>query len=314
MYVRTISLSASTVKDRSQDQWRTGQISHKQWTNFLFWISLVLKQQVEKPNPAHPWNICDSDNVQLKKRHSWNVNGNDGDEIIGLNLLLPPQQGGRHKNGKKGKKNMFMFLSCWRKNNSVLFFQEVSLTGNSDSLVSDGWGVTQHTAPRASFTCHTRNFSRVHVAHVLEPSSGQDLWTVVLASLQSRSISFMFQLHLAWRTVVSALLYNVSYTCTSFVHLSFVVISLDVSIHCHSARWIMLWPTGWSIPSHRLWAQVSHRCQQRTHSNKLTFEKGQSRHEPWRSRNHCGCVWSLRHNGRGTVDFTIVFSGARSEC
>ena len=38
-----------------------------------------------------------------------------------------------------------------------LFFQEVSLTGSSDSVVSDG-ECKQHFAPRASFTCHTRNF------------------------------------------------------------------------------------------------------------------------------------------------------------
>ena len=40
----------------------------------------------------------------------------------------------------------------------------VLLTGNGDSLVSDGVS-KQHTAPRASITCHTRNFARrVHVA------------------------------------------------------------------------------------------------------------------------------------------------------
>ena len=58
---------------------------------------------------------------------------------------------------------------------TVIFFQGVSLTGHSDSLVSNG-ECKQHTAPRASFTYHTRIFSRVHVAQVLEPSSGQDHW------------------------------------------------------------------------------------------------------------------------------------------
>ena len=38
---------------------------------------------------------------------------------------------------------------------------------------------------------HTQ-FSRVHVVQVLEPSSGQDRWIVVLASLESHSISSMF--------------------------------------------------------------------------------------------------------------------------
>ena len=70
-------------------------------------------------------------------------------------------------------------------------FQGVSITGNSDSFVSDG-RCKEHTAPRASFTCHTRNFSRMHVAQVLEPSSGQDLWIVVVAILKNHSISSMF--------------------------------------------------------------------------------------------------------------------------
>ena len=47
----------------------------------------------------------------------------------------------------------------------------------------------QYTSPRASFTCHTCNFSRVHVAQVLEPSCGQDRWVVVLSFLKSHCIS-----------------------------------------------------------------------------------------------------------------------------
>ena len=74
---------------------------------------------------------------------------------------------------------------------SSLIFQGVPLTGNSDSLVSDGV-CKQHTAPRALDTCHTRNCSRVHMAQVLEPSSGQDLWIEVFVSLKSHSISSMF--------------------------------------------------------------------------------------------------------------------------
>ena len=62
--------------------------------------------------------------------------------------------------------------------------------------------------------CHTRNFSRVHVAQVLEPSSGQDRWIVVLASLESHSISSMFHLTLLDPTVVSAPLHAISCTCT----------------------------------------------------------------------------------------------------
>ena len=44
-----------------------------------------------------------------------------------------------------------------------MFFSRISLTGNSDSIVSDG-RCQQDTAQRAFNTCHTRTFSRVHVA------------------------------------------------------------------------------------------------------------------------------------------------------
>ena len=83
-----------------------------------------------------------------------------------------------------------MFFRVERKDYSDLFLG-VSLAGKSDSLVIDE-ECKQDTAPRASFTCHTRNFSRVRVAQVLEPSSGQDRWIVVLAILESHSISSMF--------------------------------------------------------------------------------------------------------------------------
>ena len=55
----------------------------------------------------------------------------------------------------------------------------------------------QYTAPRASFTRHTRNFSRVHVAQVLESSSGQDRWIVVLASLLESFHPIHVSTHLA---------------------------------------------------------------------------------------------------------------------
>ena len=48
-----------------------------------------------------------------------------------------------------------------------------------------------HTARRAFNTCHTRNFSRVHGAQVLQPSSGQDRW-IVVASRKNNSIPSMF--------------------------------------------------------------------------------------------------------------------------
>ena len=60
------------------------------------------------------------------------------------------------------------------------------------------WICKQYSAPRASFTCHTHTILfRVHVTQVLEPSSGQDRWIVVLASLQKPFHPIHVSLHLA---------------------------------------------------------------------------------------------------------------------
>ena len=85
-------------------------------------------------------------------------------------------------------------------------------------------GCKQHTAPSAFVTCHTRNFSRR--AHVALDDSGILLNVVCLS------------------TVFLTFLYIFSYTCTWFVYLSLAVIPVDESIHCPSARRVMLWPTG----------------------------------------------------------------------
>ena len=217
--MRTIILSASMVKDRSLDQWRKGQTSNMQQTNFSLWSS---KWRIQIRISL---NIFDSDNDQLKQRQGWNGNGNDGDGIIGLNLFL-----------------LFNLVDVTRMARIIFdFFQVVSLAGNIDCLVSDGV-CKQHTAPRASFACHTRNLTRVHVAQgSLECSSYESYKSFNLIHDSP---------HLAWPTVVSTFLYTVSYTCTWFVYLSFVVVSFDPSIQCHSARRVMLWPTGWTIPSH----------------------------------------------------------------
>ena len=71
---------------------------------------------------------------------------------------------------------------------------------------------------------------------------------MVLASLKSHSISSMFHRTLLDPQLSSALLYTDSYTCTWFVYLSFVVKFFDVSIHCHSASRVLLWPTGLNNP------------------------------------------------------------------
>ena len=117
-----------------------------------------------------------------------------------------------------------------RKDFSDVVFKESRLQAIANPLQATG-GVnsTLHLAHLSR--CHARNFSNVHLAQVLVTSSGQDRWVVVLASLQSHSISSMFH-----RTLPDTQLSPRFSSC--------VVISFDVSIHCHSARSVMLGPTG----------------------------------------------------------------------
>ena len=53
--------------------------------------------------------------------------------------------------------------------------------------------------------------------------------------------------HFAWYTF---LLYTVCCTCTESDDYSFAALSFGESIHCPSARRVMLWPTAWTVSSH----------------------------------------------------------------
>ena len=197
--MRTILLLASTVKDQCLDQWRTGQISHKPFTNLPQWNS-KWRNQIRTSQ-----NICDSENVNRRKSTVWNVNGNDGDGTIGHKILPSLQLGGRHRNGKNGKNNLCSFAL---KKEQPSFVQGVSLTGNSDSLVCDEV-CKQHTAPRGSYMCHSHNFSRVHVAQVLEPNLDRIVGLYFLRALKdipSHSCSTaLFLTHSCLRTSPSFL-------------------------------------------------------------------------------------------------------------
>ena len=165
---------------------------------------------------------------------------NVGDEIIGLNLLPPPQLGGRRKSGKHGKK-FFVFFRVERNHSD--FFNGVSLTGGGASLASDGV-CKQHTAPRASFTCHTQFFSCARGSNSGAYTLDRIVGLLFLRLLKSHFISPVFHRTLLDSQLSPHFSTPFSSTCTWFAYLSFVVISFDVSIHCHSARRVMLWPTG----------------------------------------------------------------------
>ena len=104
-----------------------------------------------------------------------------------------------------------------------MIFQGVSLTGNSDSFVSDGV-CKQHNAPRACITCHTRNFSCR--AQPAQDDRGILLDCSLCVFLESQSISFMFHSSLCDPQLSS-------HFSTFFVHLHQVRLPL---LPCYTRR------------------------------------------------------------------------------
>ena len=79
--------------------------------------------------------------------------------------------------------------------------------------------------------------------HVVQDDRGI-LLNAVCVFLKNHSISSMFHRTLLDPQMSPHFFHVLSYTCTGFVYLSFAGIPVDDSIHCHSARRVVLWPTG----------------------------------------------------------------------
>ena len=93
----------------------------------------------------------------------------------------------------------------------------------------------QHTAPRASITCHTHAcFSRR--VHVDQGDRGVML-NAVCVFLKSHFISHRTLLDTPFSSLFRCIILDI---CTWFVYLSLAAIPVDESIHCHSASTVML--------------------------------------------------------------------------
>ena len=154
-------------------------------------------------------------------------------------FFLSLQPGGRHKNVKNGKNDLLSF-ALWKE--PQRFCSRISLAGNGVSGRCE-----QHTAPRASITCHTHNFSRrVHDAQkVIEAFC----WMQSCAFFESHSIPSMCH-----RTLLDPQL---------FPHFStFFRVPLP---RCFSRRWLHPLPlckesnalADWLIHSHTIMMSVS---------------------------------------------------------
>ena len=144
---------------------------------------LDLRKQVENPSPYTPKHlrfpqrpIEERERLEEQwKRWRWNKWSQSSSSST---TWWTPQE----RQERQGK---FIFFRV--KERTTVFFQGLSLTSNSDSLVSDG--DVNSTPHRASVTCHTRNFSRR--VHVVQDDRGI-LLDAVCVFLESHSISSRF--------------------------------------------------------------------------------------------------------------------------
>ena len=173
---------------------------------------------------------------------------------------------------------------------------------------SDRAKCEQNTSPCAVNTCHTRISSRVHV------SQGSRSVSCIVFCLSKSHHLF----HVSW------------YFCLMHhsLHLSLLHFG-----HMHPVRWLLnrcsalqrvqplplrkedsssaVWPNS---PFSQIMSQSLSLKSAASTLRTPYFREKQSRHEPRRSRDHRGCVWNNRHDRCVTVEFTTVFSGARSKC
>ncbi len=199
------------VNDWSLNQWRKGQITRKRYTKFWFcednWRIQIRKSL----------NIYASDSDQSKNVKDWNSNGYVGDGSAGLNLP-PLQPGGRQKNGRNGRDT---FSRVAERTTVICFLKELRLQAVAIPLQAAAW--KQHTAPRASITCHTQSFSSC-------ARCSRWLMHSVECSPCVRQKSFLI-IHvppdLAWPAAVLTFLHFFSNTCTWFVWLSLAVTPVD---------------------------------------------------------------------------------------
>ena len=204
---------------------------------------LFPKKLVVNPTPDIPKNLGFWQRP-TEEREKWNSNGNVGDGTIGLNLLpfSPTWWTPQECHGK----NDLLSLALWKE--PQRFCSRISLAGNGVSGRCE-----QHTAPRASITCHTHNFSRrVHDAQkVIEAFC----WMQSCTFFESHSIPSM-----SHRTLLDPQLSP--YFSTFFLQLHLVRVPLP---RCYTRRWVhplSLCKEGnalgvWLISSHTIMMSVS---------------------------------------------------------
>ena len=166
---------------------------------------------------------------------------------------------------------LILFFRVEERTTVFFFFFKISLTCKSDSLVSDG-RCKQHTAPRASFDCHIGIFLMCTWLKFWSPALDRIVglqFLRVLKVIPSHSCFTAPCLTHSWRQA----------SLHRFLHLHLVRLPL---LRCYILRCVHPMPpckeghalADWlNDPLSQVMTQVSHRSQQRTHSDYLNFEK-----------------------------------------
>ena len=269
---------------------------------------LVLRRQAENPNPYVPEHFTIPTATNWR---TWKIGTAmeklEMDQLVSIFFLLFNLV---YATRKASMARIMYFLSRCRKKHSD-FFKKFRSQATANPFVSDGECKLE--------TLHRSDLSRATHAFFLVVCT----WLKIEVFCCMQSVCFLkiipshpcFTAPCLTRSCPRLSLHP-------FLHVHLVLLPLSLSLLYPSlspsavtlqggfcfGRLAEQSPLAFSRP------QVSHPSQQQTHSDHLTFEKRQSRHDRWRSRDLSGCVWCLRHNRRGTVDLTTVFPGARLEC
>ena len=125
------------------------------------------------------------------------------------------------------------------------FFTGISLTGNGDSLASDGEVYT------STLTSHafTRAVGLVRVAQVVQAHIG-----VFFVCVVSKAFIILHACHVsqvAWPAT--------DFTFTEHSYLIFSVVPFTLACHFHSANWTLVWPICRTVSAHTRSALVTNR-------------------------------------------------------
>ena len=155
------------------------------------------------------------------------------------------------------------------------FFQGVSLTGNSDSLVSDG-----RCRPNTSSHAHCSQSCLVAQVWAQITFTRTCVWLKAQGVHRSCVVPLRTQKNISAHSMFHRTLVGVPDTFSSLCSsppqttpTSLPLTGIRSTPLCHVAGRKTVWSSGWTTSSHRLWAEVLYRRQQWAHADQLPLKR-----------------------------------------